>query len=226
MGFLKSFLTPDVDRLARQRDVAGLSEAARHKKSNIRVRAVAALGQIGDASAVPALVLCLGDELTEVRRTAAAALAVVGDYRALVPLAALIKNEERLATEWAREFFASQALIGAGPHASREFIAGVHKERGVRQAALDAMSEIDRRLPRDITVRISADPNHRSEDDLLRLDQPGAVKDLERHGGRLVPGLRVVFYGEDYQMDGVLVFNEQHRAWLGIPRWETWRSLN
>jgi hypothetical protein len=225
MGFLDSFRTPDLDRLTTQQDVAGLSKAARHKKPDVRLKAVSALAQIGDARAVPALLLCLNDEVAQVRRSSAAGLALLGDYRALVPLAALIKDEDELAAVWAKEFLASAVVVGAGSHASHEFIAGVHKQRGVRQAALDAMNRIYQRLPRGATVRIPADPNHRSEDDLLRLDQPDAMKALEQYRGRLEPGLLVVFYGEGYEMDGVLVSDEQRQAWLGIPRWETWRDL-
>jgi len=224
MGFFDSFRAPDVDDLAARHDIPGLTKATHHKKWDVRLKAVVALGKVGDATVLPALLLSLRDEVAEVRREAATALAVVGDHRALHPLAALLKDEDRLAASWAQEFFASATVIGAGSRASSEFIAGVHRQRGVRQAALDALAEVEERLPRAETVRIAADPNHRSEDDLLRLDRSTSVTDIERSGDLLTPGLRVTFYGENYEMEGVLVFDEPHRTWLGIPKWESWRD--
>lgn len=47
-------------------------------------------------------------------------------------------------------------------------------------------------------------------------------KDLEQ---RLHPGLRVVLYAEDLEVEASVEFDEEHKAWLGRPDWSTSRDL-
>ena len=65
---------------------------------NVRIYAVTSLGKLGDAIAVPALIEVLKkeDENELVRAGAAAALGVLRDQRALLPLRELIMAAEEL----------------------------------------------------------------------------------------------------------------------------------
>ena len=65
---------------------------------NVRIYAVTSLGKLGDVEAVPALIEVLkrSNENELVRAGAAAALGVLRDTRALMPLRELIMNAEEL----------------------------------------------------------------------------------------------------------------------------------
>lgn len=225
MGLLDRFRPPDVDGMAAQRDVAGLSKAAGHAKAEVRLKAVVALGGLGDATALPTLASSLRDETPEVRRAAVSALAALGDHRALIPLAILVNAEIKLAASWAKEFFGEATVVGAGMRAFDEFVAGVHRQRGVRQAAFEALSQLEEQLPRSETNRIAANLDHISDAGLLQVDRACTPADISRLDARRTPALRVTFCGEEYEMEGSLVYDESQRTWFGIPKWESWRRL-
>jgi hypothetical protein len=64
----------DVRSMRHSRDVAGLSEALRDPDPQTRVKAVDALGQVGDEAAIDALLRALDDEDPYVREHAARCL--------------------------------------------------------------------------------------------------------------------------------------------------------
>ena len=41
----------------------------------------------------------------------------------------------------------------------------------------------------------------------------------------LRPGLAVVFYDEEMEVEGIVEFDEEHQVWLGRPIWGTRRDL-
>lgn len=71
-----------------------LLTALREARYVLRGRAADALGMIGDAAAVPALIEALGDEVDAVRGRAASALGKIGDSRATEPLLAMLRDED------------------------------------------------------------------------------------------------------------------------------------
>jgi len=87
------FGPPNIDKLKSKKDITGLTKALGYKKdTNVRVSAIRALGEIGDALAVEPLLDCLWDE----RSTADAVILALGkirDQRAIEPLVQLIKRE-------------------------------------------------------------------------------------------------------------------------------------
>lgn len=78
---------PSVEQLQEDRDVAALSEVlGSDTEADVRADAAVALGAIGDADGVDALVAALGDPDASVRRAAAGALGVLRDPAAVEPL--------------------------------------------------------------------------------------------------------------------------------------------
>lgn len=69
------FGSPNIDKLKEVRNISGLKEALNYKKGTIRLKAVLALGELGDSRAVEALITALNNEGNEVRFTAASCLA-------------------------------------------------------------------------------------------------------------------------------------------------------
>jgi hypothetical protein len=47
-------------------------------------------------------------------------------------------------------------------------------------------------------------------------------KDLATH---LRPGLSVVLYDEEMEVEGIVEFDGEHQVWLGRPNWATRRDL-
>ena len=76
---------PNVEKMERNRDVAGLIEALNHKENEIQDKAQLALVRIG-APAVEPLIQTLKDENRNIRWRAAEALGKIGDARAVEPL--------------------------------------------------------------------------------------------------------------------------------------------
>jgi HEAT repeat protein len=68
---------PNVDELAAKKDVKGLIEALEHKEPRVREQAALALGKIGHASSIQALLKAQKDKDLSVRVAAAEALARV-----------------------------------------------------------------------------------------------------------------------------------------------------
>jgi hypothetical protein len=72
-----------------------LIEALHHSLPDVRGWAAAALGQIGNAMAVPSLLVALRDEDGGVRRDAAVALGKIGDATAVPGLLETLRDEDR-----------------------------------------------------------------------------------------------------------------------------------
>ena len=80
------------DAAERRQAVAGLIEALRDAHPDVRAAAAFALGHLGDASAVDALVGGLGDDVMLPRQACAVALARIGDPAGFAPLAAALTD--------------------------------------------------------------------------------------------------------------------------------------
>lgn len=86
-------MQPNVAKLEAKRDVMGLIKALNYvKDSYVRESAARALGNLGDAQAVDALVAVLVSDLKNVRSAAAEALGQIGDTRAVKPLISILKS--------------------------------------------------------------------------------------------------------------------------------------
>lgn len=97
----------------------------------VRREAATALGELGDAAAVPALVTALGDSDTEVRHAVAASLGHLGDPRAVEPLLAAWKQSE--VPEVAQEIRRSISRITGLPEgADRSVVGDWLKKQGNR----------------------------------------------------------------------------------------------
>jgi HEAT repeat protein len=134
------FGPPNIEKLKARGDVP-LKKATLHKDPQVRVAAARALGEVGGSAAVDALIHASYDRSAEVACAVATALGVIGDGRAAPALTALIEREDALAISWAAE--ALGPGVGIGTMTKDRFIEGVHKERGVRQAAMDALGKIE-----------------------------------------------------------------------------------
>ena len=86
----------NIEKLKATRDVKTLIKIlqnAKYKKDDkVRIGAIEALGEIGDATAVEPLIQALNDE-ESIPAEAAGALGKLGDIRAVEPLIQLLKNE-------------------------------------------------------------------------------------------------------------------------------------
>lgn len=69
---------PDVAQLLAKRDLDGLARTTRDRDAGVRLRAIAALSELGGAAATSALVHALDDRSPEVRDAARAALVAIG----------------------------------------------------------------------------------------------------------------------------------------------------
>jgi HEAT repeat protein len=111
----------------------------KHQNDYVRQDAAAALGEIGDASAVPALIETLKDQHDNVRRTAAEALEKIGDAFAVPALIEALTDEESSV-----RLNATKALRkiedGSAVHALIEVLND--RDEGVRANAAAALGEI------------------------------------------------------------------------------------
>ena len=58
------------------------------------------------------------------------------------------------------------------------------------------------------------------------LNIAGALKDIERYRGQLQPGMRALFNVQDeFEVEGILDYDEEKEMWLGRPDWDTRRDL-
>ena len=74
--------------------------------------------------------------------------------------------------------------------------------------------------------RIYADANDMAEGGYFMLHVTGSLKDIERYRGQLRPGMRVLFNVQDeFEVEGVLKYDEGNKMWLGDPDWDTRRDL-
>ncbi len=54
----------------------------------------------------------------------------------------------------------------------------------------------------------------------------GSLQDIEKYRGQLKPGMRVLLnVQEEFEVEGVLDYDEEDKIWLGRPNWETRRDL-
>jgi HEAT repeat protein len=90
-GMMGIFGSPNIDKLKEMRNVSGLEEALSYKEGTIRLKAVLALGELGDSRAVESLINALNNEGNEVRITAASCLARA-DLRTPIEVQKLASN--------------------------------------------------------------------------------------------------------------------------------------
>jgi hypothetical protein len=78
----------------------------------------------------------------------------------------------------------------------------------------------------DELPRIYADANDQDSDGRFMLDIPGSLRDIQRYGDRLTPGMRVIFnVQEELEVEGTLEIDATHGIWLGRPDYRTLRHL-
>ena len=88
------FGPPNVEKLKAKRDVKGLIKALGYQEDDeIRSRAAAALGEIGDTRAVEPLIAALKDSRYSVGQQAALALGSMRDARAVMALIGTLHNK-------------------------------------------------------------------------------------------------------------------------------------
>jgi HEAT repeat protein len=93
------FGPPNVEKIYARRDVHGLINALQYKKDlSIPQQAALALGQIGDAQAIPALILALEDYHDEISQAAIKALAKIGP-KAVQPLIAVLAQKPMIGSD-------------------------------------------------------------------------------------------------------------------------------
>ncbi len=74
--------------------------------------------------------------------------------------------------------------------------------------------------------RIYADANDMAEGGSFMLNVAGSLVDIERYSDQLRPGMRALFNVQDeFEVEGVLEYDEQNKMWLGRPDWHTRRDL-
>ena len=93
---------PNIRKLKAKKDIEGLIKALDDSDEDVRLKAVEALGKIGDARAVEGLIKALDDDI-DVRREAVKALGEIGDPRAFDALSELVHDESRDVREAARD---------------------------------------------------------------------------------------------------------------------------
>lgn len=74
-------------------------------------------------------------------------------------------------------------------------------------------------------IKIYADFNSTNEDDKVRLNTVGSIKDIEQYEGLLKNGMKVILYMEEIEVEALLEFNETIEIWLGVPDWSTIKYL-
>lgn len=96
------FGPPDVEKLAKRRDVNGLIKALNYKDSAaIRGKAAQMLWALGGPEVIGPLINALGDVDAQVRRKVAGAFHHLKDERAIEPLIALLKDEDDIVRHFA-----------------------------------------------------------------------------------------------------------------------------
>jgi hypothetical protein len=79
---------------------------------------------------------------------------------------------------------------------------------------------------RNMVPRIYADGNDVADNGCFMLHITGSLKDIERYRGHMVTGMRAVFNVQDeFEVEGVLRYDEENKMWLGCPDWKTRRDL-
>jgi HEAT repeat protein len=130
------FGLPNVKKLEAKGDVPGLIKALGSHKTAVRIAAAEALGHVGDASAVPALIVAFKD--WDMREAAVEALAHIG-AAALEPLIAALRDGDRDV-----RIYAAGALGQIGDTRAVKPLISALQDQGmlVRVAAADALDRL------------------------------------------------------------------------------------
>jgi HEAT repeat protein len=177
------FGPPNVEKLKAKADVKGLTKALRYKKDfEVPGRAARALGEIGDARAVPPLIAALNDEHMSLRWDAADALGKIGDARAVEPLIAAFKDGQ------VPNIKALEHI--SGPRAVEPLSAALEDERHeVRHAAAKALGKLrDTRGVEPLMAALNRSP------DLPTIEALGMIGDA-RAVEPIIATLRIKFNG-------------------------------
>jgi HEAT repeat protein len=136
---------PNIEKLEAKKKIKQLVKALEYgsisEGSNIRVAAVEALGRVGDASAIEALVDATMAFYPDVRTAARKELAKVG-APAVDPLIALLKGDVEAQVRHSKGY-AADALVEIGTPAVESLVAAlIDDNRRTREAAAKALGEI------------------------------------------------------------------------------------
>lgn len=128
--------------IGNRRAVGALLNALSDHDPVLRSRAATALGRIGDASTFDNLALALHDPKVHVRRDAMWALGELGDRRAVGLLIRALRDPSRFIRQQAAECLGGLGNPQALPELQR--LAMNEKQRGVKQAAWQAIEQLER----------------------------------------------------------------------------------
>jgi hypothetical protein len=73
--------------------------------------------------------------------------------------------------------------------------------------------------------RVFVDFHNADEQGRLRLNCIGTIEDLSRQHTELENGQRLVLYGEDLEVDGVVQFSEDEKIWVVAIDWNQIRQV-
>jgi hypothetical protein len=73
--------------------------------------------------------------------------------------------------------------------------------------------------------RVFVDFHNADEQGRLRLNCIGTIEDLSRQHTELENGQRLVLYGEDLEVDGVVQFSEDEKIWVVAIDWSQIRQV-
>lgn len=179
---------PNVRELKEKKDFKGLVRALEHEDSHVRSEAVKALGQLGDASAVPLLVKAIGSMRNDSSRSAAVrSLTSIGEPAVMSLVQALGNKSETTLVG------VIEALAGIGDRRAVEPLGRLvreHREHHfVRREAVSALGKLGEE------AADAVGPALRDENFLVRQE---AVKALGNIGGARAAGILVqsLQYGE------------------------------
>ena len=75
------------------------------------------------------------------------------------------------------------------------------------------------------TPRVFADFHNADSQGRLRLNCIGTVEDLSRNQVTLRDGLKVILYGEELEVDGIVRFSDEERLWVASIDWDAIRVV-
>ena len=73
--------------------------------------------------------------------------------------------------------------------------------------------------------RVFVDFHNADEQGRLRLNCIGTIEDLSRQHTELENGQRLMLYGEDLEVDGVVQFSEEEKIWVVAIDWNQIRQV-
>lgn len=73
--------------------------------------------------------------------------------------------------------------------------------------------------------RIFVDFHNADEQGRLRLNCIGTIEDLARQQAELENGQQLTLYSEDLEVDGVVQFSEDQKAWIATIDWNQIRQV-